>query len=328
MFHHWEITFAALALGASGAFLMARFAFAWGLVDRPNERSSHTLPTPRGGGVGILLAIPAAGGWLGIHPAVWGSALVTGLLSFFDDRLGLAPRTRFMIQAAGAGACLLFAVPLPDLPWPLRLALYAFGLVYLTGTANFFNFMDGINGIAGIAGSLAFAALSGYAWLNGLPAAEVAFNAAVAAACLGFLPFNFPLARVFMGDVGSVTLGFLFAAQAFRYAGGFVELLLLSGFLFLFYIDALTTLFIRWRAGERLSQAHRRHLYQICVNQLGLAHWPVSLAYGLAQGAISLSLFVAAPRGAVSVQLALALCLAAFCLVSRSARMRAALAAG
>lgn len=123
-----------------------------------------------------------------------------------------------------------------------------------------------------------------------------------------------------MGDVGSVTLGFLFAAQAVRYSNGIVTLLLISGFLFMFYADALTTLFIRWRDGERLSEAHRRHLYQVCVNQLGMAHWQISSAYGAVQVLISLSLLKTATLGPIPVLVTLGLWFLAFCLVAISIR--------
>jgi Fuc2NAc and GlcNAc transferase len=112
---------------------------------------------------------------------------------------------------------------------------------------------------------------------------------AVSAACLGFLPFNVPRARVFMGDVGSVLLGFVFASYALFLAQSPMEFLALAGCLFPFYSDTLITLFVRWRSGEKLSQAHRRHLYQILANQRQIPHWKISTGYSLIQAFIGIS---------------------------------------
>jgi Fuc2NAc and GlcNAc transferase len=161
--------------------------------------------------------------------------------------------------------------------------------------------MDGINGMAGLTGVLAFGALAVFAQHSGLDEGEVLFNLGVAAACLGFLPLNFPRARVFMGDVGSILLGFLFASQVFRYSASPVSFFMLCGFLFLYYADTITTLVIRKLDGEKLSQAHRRHLYQILANEFGLPHYAVTLLYGAVQALISASLLFFGPQSNMSV---------------------------
>ncbi len=112
-------------------------------------------------------------------------------------------------------------------------------------------------------------------------------------ACAGFLPFNFPRSKVFMGDVGSVLLGFSFASSVFFYSTDLATFLCLVSFLFLFYADTLTTLYIRSSTGENLTQAHRSHLYQVLCNEGRLSHWQVSLAYFLIQIFIGVTMLFA-----------------------------------
>ncbi|MBW1792430.1 MAG: UDP-N-acetylmuramyl pentapeptide phosphotransferase, partial [Deltaproteobacteria bacterium] len=92
-------------------------------------------------------------------------------------------------------------------------------------------------------------------------------------ACLGFLPFNMPTAKVFMGDVGSILLGFVFAGMVVYLSKNFMDFICLVAFLFPFYVDELTTMFVRVRDGEKLSKPHRRHLYQLLANEYQIPHW-------------------------------------------------------
>ncbi|TAL17285.1 glycosyltransferase family 4 protein [bacterium] len=290
-----------LMLGGAGALIMQRYAFALGFVDLPNDRSSHRIPTPRSGGVGILFAVVFSGVWLGQTLWLYLPAAFLAAVSLFDDRFGLSAKNRFLVQFACALAVVAGLRGGPGADFPSYLPLFVFWVLCLTGTANFYNFMDGINGIAGITGVLAFGGLALFGYLRGMEEAEVLFNLSVSAACLGFLPFNFPRARVFMGDVGSVLLGFLFGAQLYRYSDSPATFFLLCGLLFLFYADTYSTLFIRKMDGERLSQAHRRHLYQIMANELGLPHYAVTLLYGGVQAIVSASLLFSGPPSNIEV---------------------------
>jgi len=267
-------------LGAAGAWLISRIAPRLGLIDEPQSRSSHARPTPRGGGVGIW-GVVILGGAVGLlPPASTLAGFLVGLVSLWDDLHPLSARLRLAAQLCLAVAALAFV-------WqdhfPSALFWLAPGALFVAGTANFFNFMDGINGIAAGSGLIAFALLALFADLSGADAGMIWFCAAMAAACAGFLPFNVPRARVFMGDVGSVTLGFLFALVVFSLANTWLDFLCMASFLFPFYADTLSTLYIRWRAGEKLSQAHRRHLYQILANEYGIRHWLVSFVYAIVQ---------------------------------------------
>ena len=140
--------------------------------------------------------------------------------------------------------------------------------------------MDGIDGIAGITGVVGFALTAGFSKIAEVDGSLFFLSLAMSAACAGFLPFNLPKARVFMGDVGSILLGFVFAGITFILSSDVGSFLCFLSFMFPFYADALTTLFVRWRDGEKLSQAHRRHLYQVLANELAFSHWLISCGYG------------------------------------------------
>jgi Fuc2NAc and GlcNAc transferase len=155
-------------------------------------------------------------------------------------------------------------------------------LVFIVGTANFYNFMDGINGIAGITGLVGFGGLAWWAFGAGRGDIGTA-SLALAGGCAGFLPLNMPRAKVFMGDIGSVLLGFCFGLFVVGLAGSFLDFVVLCSLLFTFYADELCTMLQRLRQGDSFFQAHRKHLYQVLVNELGVAHWKVSIGYGAIQ---------------------------------------------
>jgi UDP-N-acetylmuramyl pentapeptide phosphotransferase/UDP-N-acetylglucosamine-1-phosphate transferase len=237
-------------------------------LDPVNARSSHSHPTPRGGGLAFVPVICAAlllqgqGGlrWLGL------AAVPLALLGWIDDRRPLPARWRYLLQLATAGLLLaLAALPLP-LGW-LPLALVA-----ITALINFTNFMDGLDGLVALALALV---LTGAAVLLQAPALLLA-----AAALLGFLAFNWAPAQVFMGDVGSTFLGALLAGVVLQARGpGQALMVLLLAFPLL--ADAGSTVLRRawWR--QPLAQAHRLHLYQR-LQQAGWSHRRVALLFGLA----------------------------------------------
>jgi UDP-N-acetylmuramyl pentapeptide phosphotransferase/UDP-N-acetylglucosamine-1-phosphate transferase len=144
----------------------------------------------------------------------------------------------------------------------------------------------------------------------------------IALSCIGFLPFNFPKSKVFMGDVGSILLGFVFAAIVVTLSKSLLDFVCLAGFLFPFYADELTTMVIRIRDGENLLKAHRRHLYQILANELGLTHWKVSVGYGFLQTIVGLSVLLARPFGVLSVIILLVIFFAGFVWANYFVRMR------
>jgi Fuc2NAc and GlcNAc transferase len=305
-----------LSLGMLGAWFISRYAYRFGLLDIPNDRSSHNLPTPRGGGIGILASFIVSSLWFNLPQTIWLPAVVLSLVSFFDDRLDLSFKTRMGFQFAAAAVVVGFHFPGsafqvfvgPHLD--PRFSILSTGIlclliiilcIFIVGTANFFNFMDGINGIAGISGAVGFALVSVFAHFHSHNRDLAHSAACLSAACIGFLPLNMPRARVFMGDVGSILLGFVFASDVLLLSRNMTDFFVLSGFLSTFYADALTTLYTRKRDGERISDAHRRHLYQLFANQKKVEHWKISCGYGLFQAAIGIALLAVEPEGFVAV---------------------------
>lgn len=288
-----EVTaLAALALAASTVLTLAvrRFALSRGLLDVPNERSSHLVPTPRGGGIAIALTAMAGFALLtALHEVDFAlfAALAGGVgvavVGFLDDRRALPAAGRL---AAHLGAALWALAWLGGLP-TLRIgdqlvALGALGTVIgalgIVWVLNLFNFMDGIDGLA--ASEATFIAWSGAALAgagsigNGTAAAAAIFGAS----CLGFLRWNWPPARIFMGDVGSGFAGYVIAVLALGTARqntvGLWIWLILGG---AFFVDATVTLVRRLLRGERAYEAHRSHAYQWLARRWG-SHGTVTLA--------------------------------------------------
>ena len=301
-----------LILGGAGAWIIFLFAFRVGLVDHPNERSSHATPTPRGGGVGILAAFILASLFVKMPLTFWLPAALLTLFSFFSDKFELSPKIRLPIQFIAA----LFLVQLSAFSFqPSAFSLFLLA-IFIVGTANFYNFMDGINGIAGITGVVAFGLLALSTLLSGAAPSFVILAICLSLSCLGFLPFNMPKARVFMGDVGSILLGFVFAAMVVYLSKSLIDIICLAAFLFPFYADELTTMYVRLRDRESLTRPHRRHLYQILANEYGMPHWKVSVAYGLSQLIIGTSVLLVRPFGSIMVLPLLMIYFAGFVLLT------------
>ncbi|MFN3751969.1 MAG: MraY family glycosyltransferase [Thiobacillus sp.] len=234
-------------------------------MDHPNARSLHATPTPRIGGIGLMAGVAVASVWLAgatLLPLMLGALALAGV-SLLDDVRGLPVRVRFLAHFVAAAGC-LFALGLSG--WALVAGTLA--VVWMT---NLYNFMDGANGLAGGMAVIGFGALALAAWLGGAPDIA-AFCAAIAAAALAFLYFNFPSARLFMGDAGSIPLGFLAATLGILGARQGVWPWLFPVLVFSpFIADASVTLARRALRGEKVWQAHRSHYYQRVV-LLGASH--------------------------------------------------------
>ncbi|MFY2764905.1 MraY family glycosyltransferase [Arenimonas sp. MALMAid1274] len=271
---------AALALGAALVSLVAcgawrRFALRRQVMDLPDERRLHTVPTPRGGGVGIALALLLASPWLGQGGALFAlGLLISAGGGLWDDLRPLRALPKLGLQALGA---LPLALAWPLLPGVLGEATGVFAAWLLTvSLVNIWNFMDGSNGLAA-SQALLVGAGSALLATAGSPAAWL--GVMLAAACLGFLPWNLPTARLFLGDVGSHALGYAVAALGLMVVGQgnaspWQWLLLPSVFL----LDAGITLALRvWRR-RKFWLAHRWHLYQRAVSA-GWSHVGIAAAY-------------------------------------------------
>lgn len=253
-------------------------------LDHPNERSLHERPVPRVGGIGVMAGTLLAFALVRAEPLLAALVAALAVISYLDDRSHLPIAVRFGAHALAAVAFVLAAAP--DLH-PLWQATLALATMWVT---NLYNFMDGSDGLAGGMALFGFGAYALAAWLAG-DLVFVAVAASIAAAAAAFLVFNFPPAKVFMGDAGSIPLGFLAAAlgllgwRAGHWALWF-PVLVFSPFI----VDASLTLARRGLRGERVWEAHRTHYYQRLV-QLGWGHRNTALAeYALmaACGALAL----------------------------------------
>ncbi|MBI9089848.1 MAG: glycosyltransferase family 4 protein [Desulfobacterium sp.] len=264
----------ALLLGIAGGTLFFHKGVAAGFQDNPNHRSSHRVATPKGAGLGFLAALVVASCWLEMDLLFWFPLGLVSLIGFIDDRRGLPALLRLIIHLV-AGYLLVFGVSTCYIgSWSVLL-----WAVFMTGTANCYNFMDGIDGIAGLTAVAGFAMVACYLHLIGSVDDYVRVCVCAGAACIGFLPYNLPRARVFMGDTGSILLGFLFGAMVCRFSGNFHEFLIMVSFLFPFYCDELITMTVRLKNRENLLEPHRKHVYQLLANQGGCSHVSVAMLY-------------------------------------------------
>lgn len=282
---------ACIAFAASAVltgFVRTR-AKARGLLDIPNERSSHAIPTPRGGGIAIVVALGGALCALALLGQVdsrlllaLSGALAVAWVGFVDDRRGLSPAVRLLVHFGAAIWALMWLGGLPPLQIGDRVVEfgwmgYVLGALGIVWTLNLFNFMDGIDGIAASeAVFIAWASvLLAFAAETSPAAAAVAL--AFGAACLGFLVWNWPPARIFMGDVGSGFIGYCIAVMALAWARenpvGLLVWLILGA---VFFVDATLTLARRSFRGEPIYAAHRSHGYQWLARRWG-SHRRVTL---------------------------------------------------
>lgn len=318
----------AVAVGTLAAsFLLTlaikRTAGRLGLIDVPNERSSHAIPMPRGAGAAIAIASLAAMGVLsilGIMPAHLFLAVAPGgaavaAVGLIDDIRPLTARVRLFVHFMAAAWAVVwigpvgffdhFAANAPELRW----LGYAISTVAIVWFLNMYNFMDGIDGIAA---SQAVFMCAGMALL-GVFSAGIAYIAAAAiilgAASCGFLLWNWPPAKIFMGDVGSGYLGFMFAVLGLATGAHSVfgpwSCIILAG---VFAVDATFTVVRRFARGEQITEAHRTHAFQLLAQRMG--HRNVTLTVGLVNLAFLLPCAVASvlwPQSAMWIT-AVALC--------------------
>jgi Fuc2NAc and GlcNAc transferase len=293
----------AIVLSSLGAFIVSRFGWRLGLIDQPTERSSHSKATPKGGGVGMAATFLVTAVCLRLPAAFWLPLGIMAGLSLRADRVEISPKLRLPVQFVlmgiliiGTGAGIYQNIP--------RILVALSWVVFIVGTANFYNFMDGINGIAGISGAVGFGLLAFVTFKDHPEIGLLAISMVLA--CLGFLPFNLPRAWVFMGDVGSILLGSVFAGLVYLASRTFLDFLCMTSFLLPFYVDELTTMIVRLRAGENLVQPHRRHIYQLLANERQIPHWRIAAGYGLFQLLVGASVLLSKRWGVAAVLAVLA----------------------
>ena len=288
--------------GLTGA--VRRYALRRGVLDVPNARSSHAVPTPRGGGLAIvvvvlafiLLLVPRGIISGEIAAAIYGGGLVVAVVGWLDDRRGLPAGVRAMAQGLAALWALGWLGGLPSLNLgvarlPLGPVGFVLGVIGIVWSVNLYNFMDGIDGlasteaitVAGMAALLIGGTRVGLLPSPGTteaapgPASIALVSSLLVSAAAGFLVWNWPPAKIFMGDVGSGFLGFTFGvlAVASENSGG-LPLLVWVLLLGVFVVDATATLLRRICRRERWTEAHRTHAYQLAV-QAGHTHKQVTV---------------------------------------------------
>ena len=251
--------------------VMLRGGWAGFALDHPNQRSLHAAPVPRTGGLALMAG--AASGWLLLPSWLWPALAIAGMLlaiSLWDDVRGLPVKWRLLAHVAGAAGF----VHLTGFAGWAGALLAIPAIIWMT---NLYNFMDGSDGLAGGMALFGFGSYGTLAWLGGDTTLALACFA-ISGAAGAFLVFNFHPARIFMGDAGSIPLGFLAAALGIiGWQRGlwplWAPLLAFSPFI----VDASVTLTKRLLRGEKIWQAHREHYYQRLV-QMGWGHRRTALA--------------------------------------------------
>ena len=246
----------------------------------PNERSLHDLPTPKGGGIAIVLTWYIGISILffygiierGLFFALLSGALLA-IVSLIDDLKGLKPFIRLIVQFLTAILAFYFLdglrpLVIPEVSFNYNFIVYPVAIVGMVWFINLFNFMDGVDGFASLEAIIICAVFFVFTW---------SLATILLIACItGFLYWNWPKASIFMGDVGSTQLGFILVVLGIYYHNTF-EFSILNWIMLTspFWFDATLTLFRRWRNGENLGEAHRKHVYQRIV-QAGSAHEKVN----------------------------------------------------
>jgi UDP-N-acetylmuramyl pentapeptide phosphotransferase/UDP-N-acetylglucosamine-1-phosphate transferase len=296
------------SIGLSAIFIFSLAIVYWlkqnfskTLLDIPNDRSTHTQPTPRGGGLGFIIAFGLAyaiaavtrtfGNTVEIIPSwtLWYTLIPLAILGFLDDRYNLSARTRYMVQLGSSGIAVACFGIFPQ-PWFTDLGIGGLAIaavltvIGMTALINFYNFMDGLDGL--VAG-ITVVQLTFLGWYSHQPMLYF-----LASAIMGFLYWNWSPAKIFMGDVGSTGLGAIIAIALLNHHSDVSTAWSAVAITLPISADATYTICRRLRLGENIFKAHRSHIYQR-LQIRGWSHAQVAYVYiGLTVGiAVSLSLW-------------------------------------
>ncbi|MCY7294364.1 MraY family glycosyltransferase [Alteromonas sp. a30] len=285
----WLFLFSLSFVSAFLTWSLIRHTKQKAMLDIPNDRSSHTVPTPRGGGAALILTF-----FIGLF-AIYVKNVVTdpmfmalilgggfiAWIGWIDDKRGVDAKWRLLVQTIAAVVSLILLKDVPELPFSDRFPLldyiaYLVALLVIVWSTNLFNFMDGINGLAGFETLTVSIGAAIILYTSG----ETMYSASLlllSVSTLGFLVFNFPKARIFMGDVGSSFLGFAMAIYAIGVSSVDVispwSWVILYGY---FVVDSTVTLITRMLTGQPWLKAHNLHAYQKWSRKLG-SHTRVTL---------------------------------------------------
>lgn len=261
-----------------------RIANHFNIIDKPNERSSHSKVTLRGGGIIFYFGAIVASIIFGFnYPYFLIGLTLISIISFIDDVKGVSSNLRLLIHFISM-LLMFYDCGLYSLPWPYLIL----SLILATGIINAYNFMDGINGITG---GYSFVVLGSLLYINNYLISFISndFLVSIILAVLVFNFFNFrKKAKCFAGDVGSVSIAFIIVFMLTRLIIATNDLSYII-LLVVYGVDSVCTIIHRLILKENIFQAHRKHLYQIMSNELKIPHIIVSSLYMIAQGVISFS---------------------------------------
>ncbi|MEA3406318.1 MAG: glycosyltransferase family 4 protein [Pseudomonadota bacterium] len=278
----WLVGLALFLLSWFITFRVYRHAQTHQWMDHPNARSSHTVPTPKGGGLAFVIVFSAVLVWQELY-ALAVAGLAVAMIGWLDDHKPMSPYLRLMVHLFAATLVVFTSDPMVDLPWLAALVghpvvygtLFVLALVWMI---NLTNFMDGIDGLAATQ-TVTTALSTGLIlfWVYG-EAGQAGLYLALAMTVFGFLVWNWPPAKIFMGDVGSGFLGMI-VGGLFFYSAGFNSNVLWIGLILyaVFIVDATVTLFKRLAARQSVLEPHNNHSYQMAARYLG-SHRKVTLA--------------------------------------------------
>lgn len=292
----------------AGVWAFRRWGVGDALLEHPNSRSSHSVPTPSGGGLIIVLASLTglnlfaynfSGNFLLLFTI--GALLIT-CVSLVDDLMTVKPIIRISVHGIAAALAIFEFGPLLKIELPVfgvfdfGYAGYVLTFLWIVWLINAYNFMDGIDGLAGLQAVISGAGLAAVGYFFAVPEV-ITFGCVLSSASLGFLFHNWQPARIFMGDVGSAFLGYSFAVMPLCLLGriGVFDAripIMAAVLVWLFVFDSVLTLVYRMLTRERFWQAHRQHIYQRLVIA-GMPHAAVTVAYGVGAILTNASLLLA-----------------------------------
>ncbi len=267
-----------------------KFAISQSMLDVPNSRSSHSVPTPRGGGVSIVICfivgvtyLATTYGEIQLSSLLLVSGILVAVIGFLDDRGHVSSKIRIVVHFLSVSILVYANSGMPDLHLmgiliPEGVVSSVLAVIGGVWILNLFNFMDGIDGLAGVEAVTSLLIMSVFLYLGGEDTYLLGLHVLLAAASLGFLVWNIPPAKIFMGDAGSGFLGLMIGGLAI-FSSRLDEKYFWCWMIMLgvFIIDASVTLIRRLLNGEKIYEAHRSHAYQYASRQYG-GHKPVTLA--------------------------------------------------
>ncbi|MBN9542711.1 MAG: glycosyltransferase family 4 protein [Alphaproteobacteria bacterium] len=287
----FSILIASMVISYWGIFFLLKYLAKNSILDIPNERSNHKVPTPRGAGLALLASVtllwPVFGAYF-IYSFEYNLIMTTavailGVVSFMDDKKPLKPGVRLGVHIAVASFTIFLLMPQRNVLLPENVPVLVEKLMLIICMAyfvNIYNFMDGIDGITAVNTITVLLGMSVFAYVSGIGENYIYLSGLIIGFCFAFLIFNWHPAKIFLGDVGSVPLGYLVGAFALylAYHGYLWQAMLINAY---YILDATITILIRLKNKENILEAHSKHFYQKAVRSGKFTVKQASLGVGM-----------------------------------------------